>query len=187
MLKDDLSLPATIETLIESKKRDFSVKANHKQPLKESLKPIIFSIFFIIFGCVFWTALLSTDMDIVSTILLLSFMGVFIWGGAMILRHYGLYPALQRGWYFIGTRMELLHYHNKKLESIPWTRMAGTIEVIIWRNQRGSITLSLKNNESNDENTHEDDPDFIYMTDIPDVIEIAKLCLQRINENNKAK
>lgn len=186
MLKDDFSLPASIEALIENKEKDFSVKASYRQPIKESLKFIIFGVVFMFISWSIWFAILEIDTDIISRIFVIVFMLVFIWSGTIVLWRYGIYPAFKKGWYFIGTAKELLHYHDQKLESIPWSRIAGNIEIrSSSKNQRGSITLQLKNNEQDGLN-HELDADFISIQDIPNVIEIAKLCLQRINENKKS-
>jgi hypothetical protein len=110
--------------------------------------------------------------------------GVFVLIGlGMILG--GLVMLLRKGGYFVGTPTRLIHYQNKTFRSIDWEQFSGDISVS-GSALKGNISLRMRTGKmvKSKNKPARYVPDVIYMSGIPEVFKIEKVCRQRIKEND---
>jgi len=202
MIEETL-LPMNLRTVLESERKEFAVKASRAQPSKVSYFLILFGIIWLAFTSIFFVAFLGplfagneveftvNDVPTVAgpgnlgpIILPALFIGVFVLVGIAILGG-GIYTLVKKGGYFVGTPARLVHYRNGNVRSIDWEQFSGDIEVN-GTPEKGNISLQLRTGRMVSQKNSSDRyvPDVIYITGIPDVFEIEKLCRKRIKEND---
>ena len=81
--------------------------------------------------------------------------------------------------------MRLIHYHKGNIRSIDWEQFSGDIE-LSGNNQKGNISLQMRTGRMVSRKNGPDRyvPDVIYISKIPNVFEIEKICRKRIKEND---
>jgi len=196
-------LPRDLSTIVGSESKDFAVKAGRAQPFKKSFSLILFgtiwtaftSIFVIVFlGPLFLGKEVHFESNGVPTVaspdnlgpILVPalIIGFFVLVGIVMLS-WGIYSALKKGGYFVGTPMRLIHYQKGKIRSIDWEQFSGDIE-LSGNNQKGNISLQMRTGRMVSRKNGPDRyvPDVIYISEIPNVFEIEKICRRRIKEND---
>ncbi|QQR83062.1 hypothetical protein IPJ72_04560 [Candidatus Peregrinibacteria bacterium] len=154
-------LPAELLTSIGSESQDFSVKTSRAYPLKKSLFLLLFggawmafvSVFFGIFlGPLLAGETVHFTVNEVPTVAslenlkpafpLLIIMGIFALVGIAMLG-WGIFMALKKGGYFVGTPTRLIHYQRGKIRSIDWEQFSGDVEVS-GDAQKGSISMPMR-------------------------------------------
>jgi len=200
---DQYSLPQELDSVIGSEGRDFAVMAKHTQPIRKSLSLIVVGVS--------WTALIGftswgffnpllkggevhfkTNGVLTSAslnnfgpaIMPAAFSAVFVLVGIGLIG-FGLYLSLKKGGYFVGTPTRLIHFRNKNVRSVDWEQFSGDIEV---RNRglSGDLSLQLRTGRMVRRKNGPDRyvPDVIYLSGIPNVLEVESSCRKRIKEND---
>lgn len=200
---DVITLPDGLVEAIGSESKDFAVKAGHAQPVKVSMFLILFSLFWLLFTSIFMIAFLgplfqgkeveftSNGVPVVAgpgnlkeIIVPALVIGIFALVGFAMLAG-GLYLLFKKGGYFVGTQTRLINFHSGNFRSIDWEQFSGDIEVK-GNDKKGTITLGLRTGKmvSNKNGPDKYVPDMLYISSIPNVFEIEKICRKRIKEND---
>lgn len=200
---ENLTLPQELENYIGSESKDFAVKAKHASPPKTSLAMIIFGLVWLAFSSLFLFAFLgplfkgeevhflANDVPTVASpenlrpiLLPAVIIGIFILIGIAMLGG-GIYMLFRKGGYFVGTQIRLISFQNGKYRSVDWEQFSGDIEVT-GTEQKGNIKLGLRTGKMVSSKNGPDRyvPDELYISGIPGVFEIEKICRKRIKEND---
>ena len=200
---DKYDLPQNLLTVIGEEKIDFSVKAKRAKPVKNSMGVIFFGTIWTAFTSIFVYAFLgplfvgeevhftSNDIPTVASpdnlepiILPAIIIGVFVLIGLLMLG-FGLYSLFRKGGYFIGTPLRLISYQNGNVRSIDWEQFSGDIAVK-GNEINGDLSLQMRTGKmvSSKNNRNRYVPETIYLTGIPDVYQVEKICRARIKEND---
>jgi hypothetical protein len=200
---ENTRLPEDLSSVIGSESKDFAVKAGRAQPRKKSLSLILFGTIWIAFTSIFVIAFLGplflgkevhfesngvptvASPDNLGPILVPALIiGIFVLVGIGMLS-WGIYSMYKKGGYFVGTPMRLVHYHKGYIRSIDWEQFSGDIE-LSGNNQKGNISLQMRTGRMVSRKNGPDRyvPDVIYISEIPYVFEIEKVCRKRIKEND---
>jgi hypothetical protein len=198
---NNFTMPAELQSIIGQENIDFSVKAKRKQPLKTSFGIILFgtiwtafvSIFVMVFlGPVFRGEETHFEVNGVPTsaswenfrpmLTPAIIIGVFVLIGIGMLA-WGLYSLFQKGGYFVGTNNRLIRYHKGIVNTYDWEQFTGSMEI---NGLKGDLSLQLRTGKMVQRKNRPDEfvPDIIYISGIPDVLEIEKNCRNRIKEND---
>jgi len=196
-------LPEDLSSNLGSESKDFAVKAGRDQPRKKSFSLILFGTVWTAFTSIFVIAFLGplflgkevhfesngvstvASPDNLSPILVPALIiGFFVLVGIGMLS-WGIYSMFKKGGYFVGTPMRLVHYKNGNIRSIDWEQFSGDIE-LSGNTQKGNISLRMRTGRMVSRKNGPDRyvPDVIYITEIPYVYEIEKICRKRIKEND---
>ena len=197
------TLPSGLRTVIGSEKKEFAVKAKHAHPGKMSLFMILFGTVWLLFTSIFVVAFLgplfigeevhfeSNGVPTVAgpdnlgpIVAPAMIIGFFVLVGVGMLA-FGIYSLFKKGGYFIGTPTRLIHYQNGSVRSIDWEQFSGDIEVR-GNEQNGNITLQLRTGRMVSSKNSSDRyvPDTVYISGIPGVFEVERICRTRIKEND---
>lgn len=200
---DKYDLPKNLQTVIADEKINFSVKAKRAKPLKSSLGIIIFGAGWTAFSSIFVYLFLgplfvgkevhfiSNNVPTVASpdnlepiILPAIIIGVFVLVGTIMLG-FGTYSILKKGGYFVGTPLRLISYQNGNVRSIDWEQFSGDIEVN-GDDIDGNLSLQMRTGKmvSSKNNRRRYVPETIYISGIPDVYKVEKICRNRIKEND---
>lgn len=196
-------VPQELSLSLGSESSDFSVKAGRAQPMRKSLYTIFFGIVWTAFTSIFVFAFfgpllrgkeVNFELNGVPTVASvdnlepLLFPWIIIWifvliGLWMLLQ--GIYSLFKSGGYFVGTPTRLVCFQNNKLTSIDWEQFSGLIEVN-GGDQKGDIALQMRTGRMVSRRNWPDRyvPDMIYISSIPNVFEIERICRKRIKEND---
>jgi ABC-type multidrug transport system fused ATPase/permease subunit len=195
-------LPPALETVICKERIDFSVFSKRKQPVSKSLGILFFGTFWSAITSIFVVAFFgdlfkggeisfyvnetqkTASLDDPQSLLIPALLiGVFVLIGIGTLL-YGFYTFFQKGGYFVGTASRLLHYRNGNIKSFDWEQFTGNIEM---NHKRGNLTLQLRTGKmvSRKNSSATFVPDIVYISGVPNVLEIEKICRKRINEQLK--
>lgn len=182
----NIELPPRIENCLSGRQALFAVKVPRTHPLWSSLLVLLFAIFWNLFVVLIVASLdfpkdvisLSITNDITSDLLFsVVFAVIFAIIGVLLLL-YAIKSLLEQGGYYIATPRELVFCSARRHHSIPWGQFTGEIRVSQKRGGDGDIELTLK---SGSDLRHVGFvPDKIYLLDIPDVAEIAKVLRAQI-------
>ena len=196
-------LPRDLNANIGSERKDFAVKAGRAQPRKTSLAIILFGTFWTAFTSIFVFAFLGplfagkevhfesngvptvAGPDNLGPIMLPAIIiGVFVLIGVGMISG-GIYSMFKKGGFFVGTPLRLIHYRKGTIRSIDLEQFSGNIEMKA-KTQKGNISLQMRTGKMVSRKNGPDRyvPDVIYMSDIPDVLEIERICRKRIKEND---
>ncbi len=199
----NIPLPRELNSMIDSERKDFAIKAGRAQPLKSSLAIIIFGTFWTAFTGIFVVAFLGplfvgkevhfesngvptvASPDNLGPILVPALIiGFFVLIGLAMLS-WGFYSVFKKGGYFVGTPMRLIHYYKGTMRSIDWEQFSGDIEVNGNVN-KGNVSLQMRTGKMVSKKGRSDRyvPDVIYMSKIPNAFEIERICRKRIKEND---
>jgi hypothetical protein len=202
-MNDNIMLPPALIANIGNEVRDFSVKASRAQPVKTSIALVFFGTFWLAFTSIFVVAFLgplfagrevhftSNDVPVVAgpgnlgpIIVPALIIGLFVLVGLALLG-FGLSMLFRKGGYFVGTPGRLIHYHRGSIRSVDWEQFSGDIEVS-GNDQKGNITLGMRTGRMVSSKNGPDRyvPDTFYISGIPDVYQIERLCRIRIKEND---
>lgn len=199
----DVLLPEGLNAVLDAESKDFAVKAGRAQPLKNSLYVILFGTFWTAFTGIFVIVFLgplflgkevhfesngvptvASPSNLSPIIVPAILIGFFVLIGISILA-FGIYAVFKKGGYFVGTPTRLIHYQNGNIRSIDWEQFSGDIE-LSGSGAKGNISLQLRTGKMVSSKNGPDRyvPDVIYISAIPNVFEIEKMCRRRIKEND---
>ncbi|MBN1546829.1 MAG: hypothetical protein JW902_09235 [Syntrophaceae bacterium] len=200
---ENIMLPQELSSVIGSERIDFSVKAGRAQPLKKSLSIIFFGAVWTAFTSVFVIAFLGplflgkevrfdangvpavASPDNLGPIVMPAIIiGVFVLIG-MCMLSWGFYSMFRKGGYFVGTPARLVHFQKGRIRSIDWEQFSGDIE-ISGNDSKGGISLRMRTGKMVSRKNGPDRyvPDVIYISEIPHVFDVEKVCRRRIKEND---
>ena len=199
----NVPLPRELNSMIDSERKDFAIKAGRAQPLKSSLAIIIFGTFWTAFTGIFVVAFLgplfvgkevhfesngvptvASPYNLGPILVPALIIGFFVLIGLAMLS-WGFYSVFKKGGYFVGTPMRLIHYYKGTMRSIDWEQFSGDIEVNGNVN-KGNVSLQMRTGKMVSKKDRPDRyvPDVIYMSKIPNAFEIERICRKRIKEND---
>nr|WP_315200475.1 hypothetical protein [uncultured Flavobacterium sp.] len=195
------SLPTDLKSVIGTEKIDFSILAKRKQPLNKSLGTIGFGIIWSAFISIFVVAFLgplfkgeevhfkvndeptTASWDNFEPMLVPSLIiGLFVVVGIAILCG-GFYSLFQKGGYFVGTQNRLIHYLKGTITTYDWEQFSGNMEI---NSKKEDISMELRTGKMVSQKNKSDKyvPDVLYISGVTDVLEIEKICKNRIKEND---
>lgn len=200
---ENTRLPANLITIVGSESKDFAMRAGRAQPRKQSYALIIFGAFWTAFTSIFVVAFLGplflgnevhfeangvpavASPDNLEPILFPALIiGLFVLIGIGMLSG-GIYSLFKKGGIFIGTSTRFIHSYKGKIRSIDWEQFSGDIE-LSGDTHTGSISLHMRTgrmvSRKNDPDRYVSD--VIYISKIPYVFEVEKICRRRIKEND---
>ena len=200
----NIQLPYALYTSAGNEKKDFAVKAGRAQPLRKSMAMVLFGTFWTAFTSIFVVAFLGPlfmgkevefEANGVPTvagpgnlgpILVPALIIGFFMIVGLIMLSIGISSAFKKGGYFVGTPTRLIHYHRGTLRSIDWEQFSGDIEFTVGNTRMGNISLQMRTGRMVSRKNGPDRyvPDVIYMSQVPDVFEIERICRTRIKEND---
>ncbi|HEB62482.1 MAG TPA: hypothetical protein ENI82_04940 [Bacteroidetes bacterium] len=200
---NNIKLPPELLSIVSPEKIDFATKAGRDKPKKKSILIILFGVvwtlFTSIFVFIFFVPIIQgkevhfesngvptvASPDNLEPLLLPAIIvGLFLLIGIGMLS-WGIYSMTKKGGYFVGTPTRLIFYQNGIIRSIDWEEFSGDIE-ISGDNTKGNISLLMRIGKMVSSKNGSDRyvPDVIYITEVPNVYEIEKICRQRIKEND---
>jgi len=200
---ENTRLPEALSSIIGSESKDFAIKAGRAQPRKISLSLILFGIAWTAFTSIFVVVFLGplfvgkevhfesngvptvASPDNLGPILVPALIiGLFVVIGIGMIS-FGIYSMSKKGGYFVGTPLRLIHYHKGNIRSIDWEQFSGDIALSGDR-QKGNISLQMRTGKMVSRKNGPDKyvPEVIYISEIPYVFEIEKICRARIKEND---
>jgi hypothetical protein len=194
-------LPADLKSIIGTAEIDFSILSKRNQPLGKSYGIIGFGTIWTAFVSIFVIAFLGPlfkgeevhfkvndepttgswenfEPMLVPSLLI----GLFVIVGIALLIG-GFYSLFQKGGYFVGTPNRLIHYRNGTIKTYDWEQFSGNIEV---NSKKEDISLELRTGKmvSRDDKPDKYVPTILYISGVPNVLEIEKICSKRIKEND---
>jgi hypothetical protein len=199
----NISLPPELNAELGSENQDFAVKADHLQPIKKSLSVIIIGVIWAALNSVFVFSMILPILrgreveytvnnvpaaagpgnygPVLTPAVLV---GVLFLIGVGIIG-FGIYSLFNPGGYFVGTSTRLLNYRKGNIKSIGWEKFSGKI----WVDgdaQKGNIALQMKTGKMirRKNGPAKYVPDVTYISGIPSVSEIERICKKRIKEND---
>ena len=195
------TLPPDLKSVIGTEKIDFSILAKRKQPLKKSLGLIGFGIIWSAFISIFVIAFLgplfkgeevhfkvndeptTASWDNFEPMLVPSLIiGLFVVVGIAILSG-GIYSLFQKGGYFVGTEHRLIHYLKGNIATYDWEQFSGNMEM---NSKKEDLSMELRTGEMVSRKNKPDEyvPDILYISGVPNILEIERICRNRIKEND---
>jgi hypothetical protein len=202
-MMEQITLPPELNHAVDSEIRDFVVRAQRAQPVKVSIFLVLFGAFWLAFTSIFVVAFLgplfqgkevhftANDVPAVAgpgnlgpIVVPALIIGLFVLVGLLMLGG-GLYMMFRKGGYFVGTPTRLVHLHGGSTRSIDWEQFSGDIEVS-GDDRKGNISLGMRTGRmvSSKNGPERYVPDVIYISGIPNVYEVEKICRRRIKEND---
>lgn len=200
----DIILPEELLIAIGSESKDFVVKGTRLRPVAGSLSNLILGALWV--GVFIWIGFamfgpFDTSGDPTSEATPLRLhnadgtlnqdLGIFLlYAGFLIPGIWYLaktvIPLLKPGGIFVGTPGKLFNYRNGELISYDWDMF--TMKTKVQGNSaRGNLTLIRTTGYQTKRNRAGNSyyiPYIVYMSGIPDVLEIEKICKQRIKESD---
>lgn len=195
------SLPTDLRSVIGTEKIDFSIIAKRKQPLKNSWGLIIFGTIWSAFISIFVVAFLGPLIkgeevhfevndepttgsweNFEPLLIPTLFIGLFVIIGIAILFS-GFYSFFQKGGNFVGTENRLIHYRKGTIKTYDWEQFSGNMEI---NSRKQDISMELRTGKMVSRKNKSDEyvPDILYISGVPNVLEIEKICRNRIKEND---
>lgn len=195
------SLPADLKSVIGTEKVDFSIISKRKQPLNKSWGLILFGTIWSAFISIFVIAFLgpifkgeeahfkvngeetTASWDNFEPMLVPSLIiGLFVVVGIAILCA-GFYSLFQKGGYFVGTEHRLIHYRKGTIATYDWEQFSGNMEI---NSKKEDLTMELRTGEMVSQKDKADKyvPDILYISGVPNILEIERICRNRIKEND---
>jgi hypothetical protein len=194
-------LPTDLKSVIGTEKVNFSILAKRKEPLNKSLGLIIFGTIWSAFISIFVIAFLGPlfkgeevhfkvndepttgswenfEPMLVPTLLI----GLFVVVGIAILIS-GFYSLFQKGGLFVGTENRLIHYRNGTINTYDWEQFTGNMEI---NSKKEDMSMELRTGKMVSRKNESDKyvPDVLYISGVPNILEIERICRNRIKEND---
>jgi hypothetical protein len=203
-------LPKMLSDYIGLENKDFVVKANRVEPLKKTVGQIFLGILILAFMSLFVVSFIfpmfkHPNLDITNSpmyllnrtdskwtfevigenIMPMIIISIFVFVGLFVTIS-GIFTLFKEGGFFVGTHTRLIVFYKNEIRSIDWEQFSGDIELSV-----KDLTLQLRtgklqkvDNGNNSSGYQKFVPDYIYISDISNVIEIEQKCRLRIKEND---
>lgn len=194
-------LPKDLRTVIGNESVDFSVYAKRKQPKSLSFGTIGFALFWLtlpsIGAYVFFKPLFkgenvnfkvndvpttanwdNLEPMIVPSLVLLLFLAIGIG-----LLTWGLITLLKKGGYYVGTEHRIINYNKGKIKYFDWEQFTGNIELNF---KKKDISLEMRRGKikKRKNGSQKFIPEKLHLSGIENLIEVERICRERIKEND---
>jgi hypothetical protein len=200
---DEVRLPEQLIENIGSERKEFSILSKRSQPVKASVGLIVFGTAWLAFTSIFVVVFLGPLLvgnevhftangepvvagpgNLRPALAPALVIGLFVLIGILILG-FGIYSLFKKGGYFVGTPTRLIHYYNGNIRSIDWEQFSGDIEVS-GNELTGNLALKMRTGKMVSRKNAPDEyvPDVMYISGIPGVMEVERICRTRIKEND---
>lgn len=200
---DYSALPPELASAVSSENKDFMVMSERAEPKKKSFLIIKTGVFLTVivgimtlsfFGPLFLGKEVHFTLNGVPTVaspdnlgpimMPALIIGVFVLVTIGVFAR-GVHSLLKKGGYFVGTPTRLVRFQDGTLRSIDWEQFSGDIEVS-GTVEKGDITLQLRTGKMVNKKRGPDKyvPETVYISGIPNVFEVERLCRKRIKEND---
>ncbi len=95
----------------------------------------------------------------------------------------GLYTLFQKGGIFVGTNNRLIKFYKGNINSYDWEQFSGNIEL---NSLKGDLILQLRTGKMVRRKDKSDEfvPEIIFISGVSNVLDIEKICSDRIKEND---
>ena len=194
-------IPPDLLSIIRTESSDFIIKSSRNQPIKKSIRLILFATLWTVvtsvFAFIFFVPLFkgeeihfnvndvptSASLENLSPLIIpLIIISIFVIIGIVMLIS-GFYSFYQKGGFFISTKNRLIKHYNGNVYSYDWEQFTGNIE---YNTIKGDISLQLRTGRIVQRKDQPDEfvPDVIYISGITNVQEIETICRKRIKEND---
>ena len=195
------ALPKDLQTVIGNEKIDFAVFANRKQPIRLSYGIILFALLWLTIPSIgayaFFKPLFKGDdvnfkvndvpttanLDnlepmIVPSLLLILFLVIGIG-----LLSWGVIILFKKGGYYVGTENRLINYLNGNIKYFDWEQFTGNVELNF---KKKNISLEMRRGKIKKRENGPDEfvPEIVHLSGIENIVEIEKICRERIKEND---
>jgi hypothetical protein len=203
-MTDPITLPEELLIAIGSETKEFVVKGTRLCPVKGSLTQLIIGIiwvggFLLIgylmfdpFGAVQETAVAPSlpDESLIDKLINQGIVAYLIYALFLVPGIWNLtktiIPLLKEGGIFVGTPKRLFNYRNGKLIIYEWDQFIQKTSVT-GNATKGNLTLTRTTGyqtKRNQAGMSYYRPYIVFISGIPDVFDIEKICKQRIKESD---
>jgi len=196
-----LNLPKDLQTVIGNEQVDFAVFAKRMQPKSLSYGIIIFSLLWLslptIGAYAFFKPLFSgedvhfevndvpttANWDNLEPMIFPSALLILFLVIGISLLIWGLITLLKKGGYYVGTENRIINYLNGNIKYFDWEQFTGNVELNF---KKKNISLELRRGKIKKRDNGPDEfvPEILHLSGIENLIEIEKICRQRIKEND---
>ena len=196
-----LQLPKDLQTIIGNENIDFSVYAKRKQPKSSSFGIIGFSLLWLtlpsIGAYVFFKPLFkgenvnfkvndvptTANWDNLEPMIFPSLMLILFLAIGIGLLTWGLITLLKKGGYFVGTESRIINYNSGTIKYFDWEQFTGNIELNF---NKKNISLEMRRGKIKKRDNGPDEciPEVLHLSGIENLIEVERICRERIKEND---
>jgi hypothetical protein len=185
--------PATLQEVLDSEKVDFFVRSERNESKNISLSKIYVSIGVTLIASLILmesmgmaevvTKKTKPTIDDFQKIILPIFVSFVLIAGSIVTAIKAFISLNKTGGQYVGTADKLYHYSDTKLQTYFWKEFTGNIEI---DSKKGEISMTLRYGTSMDDpkNANRITPDTVFLSGLPNVFEIEKICRKRIKEND---
>jgi hypothetical protein len=194
-------LPKELQTVIGNEKIDFSVYARRTRPKSQAYGTIRFSAIWLSFVCLGTYAFFSpvfkgedvnfivndvpttASWDNLEPLLIPSLFFLSLLSAGIGFLVSGIITLRKEGGYFVGTENRLINYKNGTIKYYDWEQFTGNVE-LNFKNK--DISLEMRKGFVRKRENGPDGviPDSLYLSDIENLIEVERICRERIKEND---
>ncbi len=177
-----MKLPEELINYIGDEKLDFAVKSKRNQRITDYSIPLtigsIWSAMAFVTLIVQLMPILHGDENNFETDGT-GITGIFLLCGLAILMWVFL-SLTPEGGYFVGTKKQLIHYHQRQFQIFPWEKLTCDMEINV---RKGDLVFYLFHGEVKGTNTIQTErlPNVVYIAGVADVLAIERICRERIN------
>ncbi|MBU0661147.1 hypothetical protein KKG22_03120 [Patescibacteria group bacterium] len=197
------TIPSELNNMIGAERKDFAIKAGLAQPIKKNVSTAFSGLVLIGFVSMFifqmfaplfqgravnytvnGVAKSATMGDAGGLVFPGVILGIFLVLGIFLFAK-GIFGFFKKGGYFVGTSDKLFHYQKGEIKAMNWEQFSGNITVK-GKAQKGEITLELRTGKMVKQKNGPDRyvPEVVYISDVPDVFAVEKICRQRMKEHD---
>jgi hypothetical protein len=203
-MTDPITMPEELLIAIGSETKEFIVKGTRLRPVKGSFTQLIIGIIWV--GGFLWIGYAVfdpfggaqetvvtpslTNESLIDNLINQGIAGYLIYALFLIPGIWNLtktvIPLLKKGGIFVGTPKNLLNYRNGKLITYEWNQFIQKTSAT-GNASKGNLTLTRTTGYQTKRNQAGMSyyiPYIVFMSGIPDVFEIEKICKQRIKESD---
>ena len=198
---EKIVLPGDLESIVGTEEIDFSVSARRDEPFKNSFLSMLLGLFLFSFMSIFVmaffgpifngevTVFISNGVETTASwdnfkplIIPAVFIGIFtlytFWLFCL-----GVYSLFRKGGIFVATNNRLIKYYGGVVKSYDWEQFTGNMEI---NKSKGNIALTLRSGKIIRRKDGPDEfvGDVVYISGVDHVLEIEKICRNRIKEND---
>lgn len=96
---------------------------------------------------------------------------------------WGLITLFKKGGYFVGTENRIINYNSGTIKYFDWEQFTGNVELNF---NKKNISLEMRRGKikKRDNGTDEFIPEILHLSGIENLIEVEKICRERIKEND---
>lgn len=186
-------VPPALQVVLDSEKVEFFVCSKRRESKKNLLSKmyvsagiLFISIFILVelMGLVeVFTKNTKPTIDDFQKIILPIFACGILSAGSIVTGIKAFVSLNKTGGQYVGTGDRLYHYCDEKLQTYPWKDFTGNMEI---DSKKGEITMELRYGSKmlGATNSNRITPDTVFLSGVPNVFEIEKICRVKIKDND---